>query len=71
MLRECAAQSSDLTFITCSDLRQIPDTQEVFLAPDSYNSIILEILQSVPPSDPRDAARYVSRFILLIRLYRT
>lgn len=34
-----------------SDLRQVPDTQEVLLYPDSDVSIVVEILQSVEPTD--------------------
>ncbi len=32
---------------TLSDLRQVPDTQEVFLSPEDDTSIILEILEVV------------------------
>ncbi|EJF65655.1 Mog1p/PsbP-like protein [Dichomitus squalens LYAD-421 SS1] len=42
--------------IDASDLRQVPDTQEVFLSPASGISIIVEVLQSVPATDPREAA---------------
>ncbi len=41
-----------------SDLRQVPDTQEVFLYPDSGVSIIFEVLQRVDKEDDQDAARY-------------
>ncbi|KAI0078185.1 Mog1p/PsbP-like protein [Panus rudis PR-1116 ss-1] len=44
--------------IDASDLRQIPDTQEVFLYPDSTKSLILEVLQRVEPNDSRDAAQF-------------
>ena len=44
-----------------SDLRQIPDTQEVFLLKDSDTSIIFEILQMVTDekavNDLREAAK--------------
>lgn len=33
--------------VQCSDLRQVPDTQEVFVFPDSDVSIVFEILQIV------------------------
>lgn len=33
--------------ITSSDLRQIPDNQEVLLSPDSNISLVVEVLQSV------------------------
>lgn len=36
-------------FRRCSDLRQIPDTQEVFLSPDSDTSLVVEILEHVQP----------------------
>lgn len=39
------------------DIRQVPDTQEVFLYPDSSVSIIVEILQRIDPPDFRDAAK--------------
>lgn len=48
---------------TCSDLRQVPDTQEVFLFPDSDSSIIFEILEIVreeqAANDLREAVRCV------------
>ncbi|KAF8626063.1 hypothetical protein AX15_005099 [Amanita polypyramis BW_CC] len=44
--------------IDASNLRQIPDTQEVFLYPDSSISIIVEILQSVEPSILEDAIKF-------------
>lgn len=43
-----------------SDVRQVPDTQEVFMYPDSNVSIVLEILQRVEPSHYNDAIRYFS-----------
>ena len=39
-----------------SDLRQVPDTQEVYLDPQSNVSLILEILVRVEPNDLKDAA---------------
>lgn len=41
-----------------SDLRQVPNTQEVLLYPDSGKSIILEVLKKVEPTGAEDAARY-------------
>ncbi|CAE6355715.1 unnamed protein product [Rhizoctonia solani] len=41
-----------------SDLRQVPDTQEVFLATDSEVSIIFEILERVAPDDPIEVAKF-------------
>ncbi|KAL4251637.1 MOG1 family protein [Abortiporus biennis] len=44
--------------IDASDLRQIPDTQEVFLYPHSGVSIIVEVLKKTEPSDLKEAARF-------------
>ncbi|KIK59693.1 hypothetical protein GYMLUDRAFT_44129 [Collybiopsis luxurians FD-317 M1] len=44
--------------IDASDLRQIPDTQEVFLFPESSISIIVEILQRVESSENSDAVKF-------------
>ncbi|CAE7227471.1 unnamed protein product [Rhizoctonia solani] len=41
-----------------SDLRQVPDTQEVFLATDSEVSIIFEILERVAPDDPIEVVKF-------------
>jgi hypothetical protein len=46
---------SDLTY---SDVRQVPDNQEVFLYPDSDISMIVEILQKVEPASLDDAIKY-------------
>jgi hypothetical protein len=48
-----------LAALSCSDLRQIPDTQEVFLSPDSDVSYIVEILEQVEGDDTSDVARSV------------
>ena len=40
-----------------SDIRQIPDTQEVLLYPDSDVSIIVEVLQRVAVMSFSDAAK--------------
>ena len=40
-----------------SDFRQVPDTQEVLLFPNSDISLIVEILEKVAPSGPKDAAK--------------
>lgn len=40
-----------------SDLRQVPDTQEVFLYQHSGNNIIIEILQGVEPSGLSEAIK--------------
>jgi len=44
--------------IDASDLRQIPDTQEVFLSPDSDVTYIIEILQRVEPNDLSEAVKF-------------
>ncbi|GLB35333.1 putative ran-interacting Mog1 protein [Lyophyllum shimeji] len=44
--------------IDASELRQIPDNQEVLLYPDSSVSIIVEILQKVDPTDLKDAIKF-------------
>ncbi|KAG8931106.1 hypothetical protein FRC02_003186 [Tulasnella sp. 418] len=42
--------------IDASDLRQIPDTQEVYLSRNSDVSYIVEILEKVEANDPKEAA---------------
>lgn len=42
-----------------SELRQVPDTQEVFLYPDSIISIIVEILQCVKPTEAANIVKSV------------
>ncbi|KAF8319274.1 Mog1p/PsbP-like protein [Clavulina sp. PMI_390] len=44
--------------IDASDLRQIPDTQEVFLTPDSDVTYIIEILESVNAKDLIEATKF-------------
>ncbi|KAJ7349486.1 hypothetical protein DFH08DRAFT_865512 [Mycena albidolilacea] len=44
--------------VDASDLRQVPDTQEVLLYPDSSVSIIVEVLQRVDPPDDDSAIRF-------------
>lgn len=46
------------------DIRQVPDTQEVFLSPNSGISIIIEVLKSVSAADLREAAGYVCLSLL-------
>lgn len=41
-----------------SDLRQVPDTQEVFLATDSDVSVVFEILERVAPDEPTEVAKF-------------
>jgi len=45
-------------FFDASSIRQIPDTQEVYLSRNSDDSIIIEILERVPASDSDGAARF-------------
>jgi hypothetical protein len=40
-----------------SDVREVPDNQEVFSYPTSDISIIVEVLERVDPTDPYDAIR--------------
>ncbi|KAJ6547344.1 Mog1p/PsbP-like protein [Mycena capillaripes] len=47
-----------ITLVDASDLRQVPDTQEVLLYPDSGVSIIVEVLQRVDTADDDSAIRY-------------
>lgn len=49
-----------MTLTGASDLRQIPDAQEVFLEQESDISYIFEVLDRVEPSDPVEAAKYVA-----------
>lgn len=46
------------SLVDASDLRQIPDTQEVFLSPSSGVSIIFEVLERVAATDPEEAAKF-------------
>ena len=64
MFRAC--RISSLRYTTDhlpSDLRQVPDTQEVFLDPQSNVSLILEVLVRVDPNDPKDAAVWATTSI--------
>ncbi|KAI9455575.1 Mog1p/PsbP-like protein [Lactarius psammicola] len=45
-------------YIDVSLLRQVPDTQEVYLSSDSNDSIVLETLSRVPADDSSDAAKF-------------
>ncbi|KAJ7684969.1 hypothetical protein DFH06DRAFT_1313342 [Mycena polygramma] len=47
-----------VALVDASDLRQVPDTQEVLLYPDSSVSIIVEVLQRVDIADDESAIRY-------------
>jgi len=44
--------------IDASDIRQIPDTQELFLFSESDISIILEVLERVEVEDPTEAIKF-------------
>lgn len=50
--------TAPVDLIDASDLRQVPDNQEVFLYPDSSISIVAEILQSVEPTDLSEAIKF-------------
>lgn len=58
---------SALKYCSCdlvaSDLRQIPNTQEVFLSPDSDVSFVVEILQRVDANDDENAVKYGLSFL--------
>jgi len=44
--------------IDVSEIRQVPDNQEVFLYPDSPISIIVEVLERVAENDDEEAAKF-------------
>ncbi|TNY17873.1 hypothetical protein DMC30DRAFT_428852 [Rhodotorula diobovata] len=50
------------SFLDASDLRQVPDTQEVFLAPDSDLSLIVEVLELVKDDGSADDLEKAARF---------
>ncbi|GAA6006533.1 hypothetical protein JCM11491_004997 [Sporobolomyces phaffii] len=49
-------------FLDASDLRQIPDTQEVFLSPDSDLSLIVEVLELVKDEGAADSLETAAKF---------
>ncbi|KAF8638490.1 hypothetical protein AX16_010473 [Volvariella volvacea WC 439] len=49
---------TDQELIDASELRQVPNSQEIFLYRHSAVSIIIEVLQSVDPSDNYDAIKF-------------
>ncbi|GAA5824460.1 hypothetical protein JCM5353_000316 [Sporobolomyces roseus] len=49
-------------FLDASDLRQVPDTQEVFLSPDSDLSLIVEVLELVKEEGAADSLEAAMRF---------
>lgn len=51
------------TFADVSDIRQVPDHQEVYLDKDGYTSIIVEVLERVEKPDT-DAVLYHLQDIL-------
>ncbi|KAH7930855.1 Mog1p/PsbP-like protein [Leucogyrophana mollusca] len=44
--------------IDVAQLREVPDTQEVFIYPDSLASFIVEVLERVDQSDDYEAAKF-------------
>ncbi|KAG8925070.1 hypothetical protein FRC00_004379 [Tulasnella sp. 408] len=44
--------------LVCSDLRQVPDTQEVFLSKDTDISYIIEVLERVEVSNGVEAVKF-------------
>ncbi|TGZ59971.1 hypothetical protein CRM22_008772 [Opisthorchis felineus] len=46
-----------LGVIRKSDLRQIPDNQEVFVHPSTNQSVVVDILEQIDTEDPKEAAR--------------
>lgn len=46
------------SLLDASDVRQVPDTQEVFLYTDCGVSVIVEVLQRVEPTDPVEAVKF-------------
>ena len=50
------------SLIDASELRQVPDTQEVLLSPDSDVSLIVEILEQVSEGTSQDALDKAVRF---------
>ncbi|EIW85246.1 Mog1p PsbP-like protein [Coniophora puteana RWD-64-598 SS2] len=44
--------------VDVSKLRQVPDSQEVFVYPDSDASFIIEVLEHAPPTDVTEAIKY-------------
>ncbi|GAA6026798.1 hypothetical protein JCM8097_005870 [Rhodosporidiobolus ruineniae] len=49
-------------FLDASDLRQVPDTQEVFLSPDSDLSLIVEVLELVKDEGSGESLEAAARF---------
>ncbi|GAA5829607.1 hypothetical protein JCM11251_000219 [Rhodosporidiobolus azoricus] len=56
------ASSLPTAFLDASDLRQVPDTQEVFLSPDSDLSLIVEVLELVKDDGAADSLEAAARF---------
>ncbi|GAA5875253.1 hypothetical protein JCM16303_000556 [Sporobolomyces ruberrimus] len=49
-------------FLDASDLRQVPDTQEVFLSPNSDLSLIIEVLELVKDEGAGDSLEAAIKF---------
>jgi len=52
-----AESDSQYFFVFFSDLRQVPDNQEVFIYANSDVSIVVEILEKVEPQELEDAVK--------------
>ncbi|GAA6001157.1 hypothetical protein JCM10207_007437 [Rhodosporidiobolus poonsookiae] len=50
------------SYLDASDLRQVPDTQEVFLSPDSDLSLIVEVLELVKDDGSEESLEAAVRF---------
>lgn len=57
MIRECAIQEYQRLMCTTSQIRQVPDNQEVYLDKDGLTSIVFDILERVDKPD-LDALKY-------------
>lgn len=60
----CSYVLCEVSLPIFSDMRQIPDNQEVFSYPDSNVSVIVEVLEAVEPTNPHDAIRSIIIFDL-------
>jgi hypothetical protein len=54
----------DIAPVPSSDIRQVPDTQELLLFPNSNISIVLEVLEKVAADDLVEAVKSVPLFFM-------